>query len=164
MKSIILYDGRICPINDCIGCDVYNGNIDMSQSLIFENDLFRVIHDTENPIPGFIVISSKRHVRTLNELTAEELKNLFEIVTKTRKGMESILGVTKVSYIQEDGPESMHFHPWFFPWYSWMSELDLEGSDTEKIRKIMKYSQENLRTEKNLKKVHSAVEAMKSAY
>ena len=164
MKSITLYDNRMCSINNCIGCDVYNGNIDMSKSLIFENDLFRVIHDTENPIPGFIVISSKCHVRTLNELTPEELQNLFEIITKTRKGMEDLLGIKKVSFIQEDGPESMHFHPWFFPWYSWMNELNLDGSDTEKIRKIMKYSQENLRTDENLKKVHHAVEVMRSAY
>jgi len=76
MKSLTLYDGRTCTFDNCIGCDVYSGDIDMSESLVYENDLFRIIHDTENPIPGFFVISPKRHIRTLNELTEEELKNL----------------------------------------------------------------------------------------
>ena len=151
-------------VNNCIGCDVYNGSIDMSDSLVYENDFFRVIHDTENPIPGFFVISSKRHIRTLNELKPEELQSLFEVMVKTRKGMEDILGLKKVTIIQEDGPENMHFHPWFFPWYPWMDELCFDGSDTEKIRKIMIYSQENLRMDENLKKVHSAVKAMRSVY
>ncbi|MEX1013924.1 MAG: HIT domain-containing protein [Candidatus Paceibacterota bacterium] len=164
MKSLTLYDGRRCSINNCIGCDVYNGNIDMSDSLVYENDLFRVVHDTENPIPGFFVISSKRHVRTLNELNSKELENLFNLIVRTRKGMEDILGIEKVSLIQEDGPENMHFHLWFFPWYSWMNELELIAFDTEKMRKIMKYSQENMRTDDNIQKVHNAVEAMKSVY
>lgn len=164
MKSLTLYDGRTCLINNCIGCDVYNGNIDMTDSLVYENNLFRVIHDTENPIPGFFVISSKRHLRTLNELNSKELENLFNLIVKTRKSMEDVLGIKKVSLIQEDGPEGMHFHFWFFPWHAWMNELDFNGSDTEKIRKIMKYSQENMRTNEDTRKVHDAVETMKSVH
>ncbi len=164
MKYLTLYDGRKFSIDSCIGCDIYNGKIDMSKSLIYENDFFRIIQDTENPIPGFFVISSKRHIRTFNELTSEDLYSLFRLITKTRKGMEKILGIKKVSTIQEDGNENMHFHIWFFPWYPWMNELNLNGYDTEKVRSIMKYSQENLRTDENIRKVHSAVNLMKSNY
>ncbi len=164
MKSITLYNGKTCVISNCIGCDVYNGEIDMSESIIFENSLFRVIQDTETPIPGFIVISSKRHIRTLNELNSEEQQNLCDLIIRTRKGMKDVLGIDKVSLLQEDGSENSHFHPWFFPWYSWMDSLNIIGSDTEKIRKIMKYSQENLRTTENIQKIHDVIALMRSAY
>lgn len=103
-------------------------------------------------------------MRTLNDLNQEELQNLFVLIEKTRRAMKDILGIEKVSFVQEDGPDGMHFHPWFFPWYAWMNELGLEGSDTSKIRKIMEYSRNHLRNEKNLKKIHSDVQSMRSAY
>ena len=166
MKTIILYDGRTCQIDNCIGCDVYDGRIDVSSSIIDENELFRVIQDTENPIPGLIVISPKRHIRTFYELNKKEQKELCNLIIKTRKGMNEILGISKVTLIQEDGPQNMHFHPWFFPWHQWMNEIPIDNSntDTEKIRKIMEFSRENLRRIENIEKIHNTVKKMRIVY
>ncbi len=89
MKSIILYDGREINLNGCIGCEMYDEKIGMSQAIVYQDDLFTVAQDVETPIYGFLVISSKRHVRTLNDLTTLEQQRLFELIVKTRRGLKT---------------------------------------------------------------------------
>jgi diadenosine tetraphosphate (Ap4A) HIT family hydrolase len=159
--KLTTYDGKECEVT-CIGCDVYDGRVDMSYSVLYEDDFFRIVQDTENPIPGFFVIGSKRHFRTLNEMNTEESRRLLPLIIETRRVMQEVLGVTKVTLIQEDGPDFMHFHPWLFPWYSWMDEI--EGNATNKIREIMKYSRENMKTEENISQINDAVVNAKAAF
>ncbi len=159
--KLITYDGQDCEF-DCIGCDVYDGRIPMSHSVLYEDDCWRIVQDTENPIIGFFVIGSKRHFRTLNEMKEEETKRLLPLILETRRVMEKVLGIKKVTLIQEDGTEKMHFHPWLFPWYPWMDEI--EGRETEKIRAIMKLSRETMRTEKNIEEINVALEKAKVAF
>ncbi len=164
MKNITLYDGRNHNINTCIGCDIYNGSIDMSQSIIYENDFFRIMQDTETPIPGFFVISSKRHIRTLNDLSEKELQNLFPLLLKLRRGMSDLLKIEKVSTIQEDGSKNGHFHLWLFPWHSWMDDLYSNELETSRIRKIMKYAQNNMRKKENIETIHAAIRTMRKIF
>jgi len=160
--KLITYEGKECEVDNCIGCDVYDGRIDMSHTIIYEDNNWRVVQDTENPIQGFFVVSPKRHFRTLNEMNTEESKGLLSIIIETRRVMEEVLGIKKITLIQEDGPDTMHFHPWLFPWYSWMDEI--EGNATEKIRKIMQYSRENMRSDDNIKEVNEALEKVKRSF
>ena len=162
MREITTYDGQKCEIG-CVGCDAYGGRVNLDASIIYEDDHFRVMHDTEHPIPGFFVIGSKRHFRTLGEMNEEESKRLMPLILETRRVMEEVLGITKTTLIQEDGPESMHFHPWFFPWYAWMDDIG-EGRETNKIRTIMRYARENMRTPENIAASNKAVEKVKAAF
>ena len=95
-------------------------------------------------------------------MTHEESKRLLPLILETRRVMQEVLGIEKVTLIQEDGPESMHFHPWLFPWYSWMDNI--EGRETEKIRTIMKFSRENMRTKENINDVNIALEKAKTSF
>ncbi len=45
-----------------------------------------------------------------------------------------------------------------------MGQLDLSGSDIEKISKIMNYAKQNLRTEENIQNIHQAILQMRSVY
>lgn len=152
--KLITYDGKECDAN-CIGCDVYDGRINMAHSIIYEDEYFRIGQDTENPIRGFFVIGAVRHFRTFNELNEEESRRLLPLMVETRRVMKEILNIDKTTLIQEDGPDAMHFHPWFFPWYAWMDEI--EGRETGKIRDIMKYSREHMKTNDNLKEINEAI-------
>lgn len=160
--KLITYEGKECEVDNCIGCDVYDGRIDMSHTILYEDSHWRVVQDTENPIEGFFVISPKRHFRTLNEMNTEESRDLLPIITETRRVMEEVLGINKITLIQEDGPNTMHFHPWLFPWHSWMDEI--EGTATEKIRKVMQHSRKNMRNEENISKVNTAFKKAKGAF
>jgi diadenosine tetraphosphate (Ap4A) HIT family hydrolase len=159
--KLTTYDGKECEV-ECIGCDVYDGRVALSHSILYEDDYWRIVQDTENPIIGFFVIGSKRHFRTLNEMNKEESRRLLPLILETRRVMEEVLGIKKVTLIQEDGPETMHFHPWLFPWYPWMDTV--EGRETEKIRAIMKYSRETMRTEENIKEINDALDKAKAAF
>lgn len=159
--KLTTYDGKECE-TECIGCDVYNGRIDMSHSIIYEDDCWRIVQDTENPIVGFFVIGSKRHFRTLAEMNEDETRRLLPLILETRRVMAEVLGIKKVTLIQEDGPEAMHFHPWLFPWHPWMDEI--EGRETEKIRAVMKFSRETMRTQQNIQNVNMALEKAKAAF
>lgn len=161
MLKLQTYDGKECEVN-CIGCDVYDGRIDMSHSVVYEDDYFRIVQDTENPIVGFFVISPKRHFRTFTEMNFEESRRLMPLIVETRRVMQEILGIHKVTLIQEDGPDAMHFHPWLFPWYAWMDEI--QGNATGKIREIMKYSRENMRNPENLLEIADALEKAKREF
>lgn len=161
MSKLLTYDGKECEVN-CIGCDMYSGEIDMSYSILYEDEYFHIAQDTENPIPGFFVIGSKRHFRTITEMNSEESRRLMPLIIETRRVMHEVLGITTVTLIQEDGPESMHFHPWLFPWYSWMDEIP--GNATGKIREIMKYSRENMRNPENLLEIANALEKAKGEF
>lgn len=159
--KLITYDNQECNF-ECIGCDVYDGRVNLEHSILYEDDYWRVIQDTENPIKGFFVISPKRHFRTFNEMNIEEKKGLLPLILETRRVMEEVLGIKKVTLIQEDGPGNMHFHPWLFPWHSWMD--DIEGNETEKIRKIMTFSKEKMRTEENIKEINESVTKAKKYF
>ena len=159
--KLTTYDGKECEVN-CIGCDVYDGRIPMEHSILYEDNYWRIMQDTENPIIGFFVIGSKRHFRTLNEMNEEESRRLFPLILETRRVMVEVLGIKKTTLIQEDGPVTMHFHPWLFPWYPWMDEI--EGLGTEKIRAIMKISRDTMRTEQNIQNINEALEKAKAAF
>lgn len=161
MKEITTYDGKTLEVS-CIGCDAYTEINDINHSILYEDDYFRIVQDTETPISGFFVISSKRHFRSLNEMDSEEFQRLLPLIIETRRVMSEVLGIKTITLIQEDGPESMHFHPWLFPWYSWMDSID--GKGTEKIRDIMRYSQEKMRTEENISKIYNDLEKAKSKF
>lgn len=159
--KLTTYDGKECEVN-CIGCEVYDGRIPMSHSILYEDDYWRIVQDTENPIIGFFVIGPKRHFRTLTEMNEEEAKRLLPLILETRRVMLEVLGIKKTTLIQEDSIEVMHFHPWLFPWHPWMDEID--GRETEKIRTIMKVSRDTMRNEENIREVNSALEKAKVAF
>ncbi len=69
--KLITYDGQECEF-DCIGCDVYDGRVSLSHSILYEDAYWRIVQDTENPIIGFFVVGSIRHFRTLTEMNEEE--------------------------------------------------------------------------------------------
>ena len=46
---------------------------------------FTLSQDWELPIKGFFIVSPKRHIEKLSELTAEERNEMFYIVDKTVK-------------------------------------------------------------------------------
>lgn len=45
--------------------------------MIYENDNFTLSQDRELPIVGFLIISPKKHVETLNELSVKEINEMF---------------------------------------------------------------------------------------
>lgn len=58
MNTLITYDGQECEF-ECIDCDVYGGRVSLDDSIIYQDEHWQVVQDTENPIIGFFVIGVK---------------------------------------------------------------------------------------------------------
>jgi len=99
---------------DCLGCAISDGTMAVPGGLIQNTQYFCVHQDPENPLEGFIVIASKRHIRSIAEMQEVEYQELARLIRDTLHAIKEATRVEKLTIIQEE--RSIHFHLWFFPW------------------------------------------------
>lgn len=158
MKQKIVSADNKEVVVDCLGCVVQRGEIEVIGGIIAKTDHFVVTQDFEIPIPGFLILASKRHLVSLADFSEEERKDFIKFLVKVREAMRNSLDIDKVTVIQEE-KSTHHFHVWLFPWYKWMEKI---GTDLSSVRKIMEYARKNLKTEVNLKKVREDIKKIKA--
>ncbi|MBT4153760.1 MAG: diadenosine tetraphosphate hydrolase [Candidatus Magasanikbacteria bacterium] len=142
----------------CLSCAIVNRNVTPPGALPV-SDFFDAHQDYEVPIPGFIILASKRHIQSVDEFTKEEQQDFIQFLSRLRKAMRESLGIEKVELIQDEDTRH-HFHMWLFPRYDWMEEKF--GRKIESIRPAMKYAQENMKTEENLATIKESVQKLKT--
>lgn len=143
----------------CIGCSIGIGEVVPPGGIITETKNFIVHQDPEIPIKGFLIIASKKHIRSISQITPEESTELFDLVYRSRLAMKNTVDINEVTIIQEE--RSGHFHTWLLPRYNWMT--DKFGNSLSSIREMMNYSKENLKTKDNIEEVLFAVSRLKDA-
>ncbi|MCK4745281.1 diadenosine tetraphosphate hydrolase [Candidatus Parcubacteria bacterium] len=154
-RNIINFRGQSKKIA-CLGCARAKGEISVGD--ILKSKYFDAHQDYEIPIPGFVIISSKRHIQSVDEFTEAEQQDFIKFLCRLRQGIRKMLKISVVYLIQEEDT-SHHFHVWVFPRYSWMQKQF--GRKIESVRPIMEYAKKNLKTKNNLKKVDSATQKLK---
>ena len=137
----------------CIGCSIGNGEIIPPGEIIMSTANFLLHQDPEIPIKAFLIITSKKHIKSLSELTCEESQELFSLVYRARMALKNIKDINEVSIIQEE--RSGHFHLWLLPRYEWMDEKFENSLST--VREIFFYAKDNYKTEKNITDVLATV-------
>jgi len=157
MKKRIItnFEGQANKI-DCLGCARHNGEITIGD--IVKSKYFDIHQDFEIPIPGFIIMSSKRHIQSIDEFTEAEQRDFIKFLCRVRTSLRKVLGV-KVVYLIQEEDTSHHFHVWIFPRYDWMTKKF--GHKIQSVRPIMEFARENLKTDSNLKKVNNATQKLK---
>ena len=143
--------------SECIACEIGKGNIIPPGGIIKETENFFIQQDLEIPLKGFLIIASKKHLKSITQLTLDEVTELTNLIYKARLALNEISDINEVVIIQEE--RSKHFHVWLFPKYNWMNEL-FENSLTD-IRKIMQYVKSNMKNENNIKEVLSTANFLK---
>ncbi len=143
----------------CIGCELQKNKIETIGGLLYETKYFEVRQDYELPIPGFLIIASKRHIIGFANFTKNEQKDFIEIVCKIRKIMKNKLKIKFVNlFMREETIENKkspsHFHMGLLPKYKWMNKIK---SDYE----IFKYSRDKMNNKKNLGEVKKMAEKLK---
>jgi len=144
--------------SECIACEIGKGNIIPPGGIIYETDNFFIQQDLETPLKGFLVIVSKKHLKSIGQLSLDEVTELANLIYKSRLALNEINDIKEVVIIQEE--RSKHFHAWLFPRYNWMNDL-FENSLTD-IRKIMQYTKSNMNNEKNIKEVLSTADFLRN--
>lgn len=144
---------------NCIGCSIGNGEIVPPGGIITDTKNFVLHQDPEVPIKGFLIIATKRHIKSISELSQEESRELFDLVYEARIAMKDIVDIDEITIIQEE--RSGHFHIWLLPRYEWMNDKFVNSLSS--IREIMSYSKENLKTKENIDEVLLVANKLKDA-
>ncbi|MBM3199300.1 diadenosine tetraphosphate hydrolase [Candidatus Woesearchaeota archaeon] len=134
-----------------------SGEIDFSRAEIKVTKHFNAHQDYETPIPGFIIVASKRHVLSLSEFSDAEQKEFIRLIRALREGMRQTLKV-KYVYLFQNEDTKHHFHLWMFPRLGWMDRF---GKGINSVEPIVKYAQKNMKTKDNLKKIEESVKKMR---
>lgn len=143
----------------CLGCAREKGEVSLGN--IIKSKHFDAHQDYEIPIPGFIIVSARRHIQSVDEFTDEEQRDFIEFLCRLRSAQRQVLSIDIVYLVQEEDT-SHHFHVWMFPRYDWMAEKF--GSKIPSVRPIMEYARENLKTEENIQEVETATQKLKQFF
>ena len=81
-----------------------------------EDDLCIVLHDIQPQAPVHLLIIPKRHVERFEELRADELAAMMELIKKVDGAAKKVYGTTGSVILQKNGAEAgqsvphVHFH------------------------------------------------------
>jgi diadenosine tetraphosphate (Ap4A) HIT family hydrolase len=142
----------------CIACSIQNKEVENPGS-IAESKFFVAEQDYEIPIPGFVILISKRHLQSVDEFSGGERKDFIEFLCRLRAIMRKALKIKHVYVVQEEDTTTSHFHVWLFPRYQWMEKKF--GRKIQSVRPIMEYARKSMKTRGNLKKVDTATQKLK---
>ena len=143
--------------NDCVGCAIVNGEINLPGGIIYDGKSIILAADPEIPIPGFLIITSKRHAQSFSELSLEERTEIGNTIVLAEKAIKGLNIADTVTLVQEE--RSKHFHIWIFPNQEWMQEKF--GYGLQYLREINSCARQNASAE-DINKVIKTVEEIKA--
>lgn len=150
MRTITLANGETVEV-ECLSCALVNGLIEPEGGVVMETEHFHAHQDVAYPIPGLIILASKRHLKSLDELTEEERIDYITVLAEIRKAQRNVLGIESVYYFYNEDT-THHFHTWMVPRYDWMYAF---GRSVESVR-----ARNEMNDEANLKSVRQAISAL----
>lgn len=80
---------------DCLFCKISNG--EMGTEFLYEDDTLVVFRDIHPAAPVHLLIVPKKHIRSINDLTADDLKIVSDLIAAGKK-MAEAENVSKSGY------------------------------------------------------------------
>ena len=115
-------------VSDCIFCKIVAGEIPASK--VYEDDHFLAFLDISQVTPGHTLVIPKKHARNLLEMTPDETADLFNVVSRVTKKLESATqpqGMNIISNMEEIAGQSVfHSHVHILPRYSQEDDLKID--------------------------------------
>ena len=140
---------------------IIDNEFNLECGMAYENDRFTLSQDWELPIQGFFIVSPKRHIEKLCELTKDERNEMFEIVDKTVKILRDNKICERFDYIFEE-KENRHLHVWILPRYNWMNKIANDIIDNIGI--ILEYAKTNFRNDENYEEIKRISDIIKNNF
>ena len=156
-KSITDFTGKSKEF-ECLACARENWEITLGN--IVKTMHFDAHQDYEIPIPGFVIISSRRHIQSIDEFTESEQADFIKLLCRVRLAQREVSGIDAVYLFQADSAK--HFHIWLFPRFDWMDEKF--GTKIQSVRPIMEYARENLMTDESIMEVEVMTKKLKEYF
>jgi histidine triad (HIT) family protein len=79
----------------CVFCGIVSGHT--ATEILYENDILVVFNDINPHAPIHLLIVPKKHIRSVNDLTADELPILAEMFAAAKE-MASRYSISKTGY------------------------------------------------------------------
>ena len=155
MRTITMANGETIEV-ECLSCALVNGVIEPEGGVVVETEHFHAHQDVAYPIPGLIILASKRHLKSLDELTEAERLDYITILSEIRKAQREVLGIESVYYFYNEDT-THHFHTWMVPRYEWMYEF---GRSVESVRPVLLHTRKAMQNEANVRNVRQAIAAL----
>lgn len=155
MRTITMANGDTVEV-ECLSCALVNGLIEPEGGVVVETQHFHAHQDVAYPIPGLIILASKRHLKSLDELTEEERVDYITVLSEIRKAQRNVLGIESVYYFYNEDT-THHFHTWMVPRYGWMDGF---GRSVESVRPVLLHARNEMNDKANLKRVRQAIAAL----
>ena len=115
-------------VSDCIFCKIVAGEIPASK--VYEDDHFLAFLDISQVTPGHTLVIPKKQARNLLEMTPDETADLFNVVSRVTKKVESATqpqGMNIISNMEEIAGQSVfHTHVHILPRYSQEDGLKID--------------------------------------
>jgi diadenosine tetraphosphate (Ap4A) HIT family hydrolase len=147
---------------DCMGCAIADQSMSVLGGFIYKSQHFCIHQDPLIPLPGFLVIASLRHIRSISEMDDAEYQEFASLVRVAHQAIKQVTQIEHLTIVQEES--SIHFHLWFFPWMEEVIQKYGPPSLT-KIREIMaEYKKQAIdeaewaRLQKSIKEIKSNLE------
>jgi diadenosine tetraphosphate (Ap4A) HIT family hydrolase len=153
LRKITLSNGNAVEV-ECLSCALISGMIEPDGGVVVETEYFHAHQDVAYPIPGLIILASKRHIKSFDELTEAEQADYIKALTKIRKAQRDVLGIEHVYYFYNEDT-THHFHTWMVPRYEWMYEF---GRSVESVRPVLLHARSNMNDPENVKIVIKAID------
>lgn len=158
MKSLTLSNGTVVEV-PCLSCALTSGLVEPDGGVIVETPLFHAHQDVAYPIPGLVILASKRHVYGLDELTEEEGSAYLHLLRRIRKAQRQVLNIEHVYYFYNEDT-THHFHTWLVPRYNWMYQF---GRSVESLRPVLVHAREHMNLPEQRQEVLQAIEKLREA-
>ncbi|MFZ1626511.1 MAG: diadenosine tetraphosphate hydrolase [Candidatus Moraniibacteriota bacterium] len=146
----------------CIGCACATAGQSIA-GYVNETELFHVHQDQEVPIPGFVILSTKRHVDSITDFTDAEANEFIALARRIRQAQREVLGIEHVYLVQEEDTED-HFHLWMLPRYDWMKDEAKFGRKVGSAHNVLKFAEQNMKTPDNIALVIDAANKLKEFF
>jgi diadenosine tetraphosphate (Ap4A) HIT family hydrolase len=143
----------------CLSCAVVHGMKQPPGGAIIETEFFHAHQDVAYPIPGLVIVASKRHILCLDELTSREAADYISLLQRIRKAQRDVLGIEHVYYFYNEDT-THHFHIWMVPRHEWMSAF---GRSVESVRPVLRHAREMMAGKENIAAVIESVRRLREA-
>ncbi len=156
VRKITLADGNVVEV-ECLSCAITSGLVEPMGEVIYEDKYFHAHQDVAYPIPGLVILASKRHFYRMDELTAAESTGYIALIQRIRRAQSTCLGIGHVYYFYNEDT-THHFHLWMVPRYEWMRQF---GSSAESLRPALLHARNSMRTADHVAYVLECIEKLR---
>lgn len=158
MRKTTFADGRTVEV-ECLSCALTGGLIEPTGGVIYEDEYFHAHQDVAYPIPGLVILASKRHFYRMDELTDEEADKYIRVIKRIRSAQSTALGIEHVYYFYNEDT-THHFHLWMVPRYEWMNQF---GHSVESLRPSLLNARNSMDDDVNVSYVIECMDKLRNA-